>query len=136
MRDPGWPSGDIHHANFPSPSYGLANRSPITCLRYTQTLDHCGAAGHGAGVMFPGNAGAFGPSVPAIDAQHESARFSVPIIARRNADGLIIDAVKNIVDAQRRAPVRIDLIAGAEVDHRVGALHLPKVLLRYQAIAE
>ena len=65
------------------------------------------------------------PSIPAIDAQHESARFSVPTAARRNSDGLIIDVVKNIVDAQRRAPVSIDLITGAEVDHSEGALNVP-----------
>src|ERR1700719_3263875 len=75
-------------------------------------------------------------SVPTIDSQHESARFSVPIVARRNSDGLIIDAVKNIIDAQRRAPVRIDLITGAKVDHSEGALHLPKILLRNRAISE
>src|ERR1700722_17359989 len=75
-------------------------------------------------------------SIPGIDAQHESARFSIPIVTRRNADGLIIDAVKDIVDAQRHAPVRIELIAGAQVDHSEGALHLPEVLRRHQAIAK
>jgi hypothetical protein len=70
--------------------------------------------------------GAFRSSIPAVDAQHESARFSVPTAARWNADGLIIDAVKDIVDAQRRAPVSIDLITGAEVDHSERALHVPK----------
>src|ERR1700723_1628163 len=75
-------------------------------------------------------------SVPTVDSQHESARFSVPIAARRKSDGLIIDMVKNVVDAQRRAPVSIDLITGAEVDHREGALHLPNGLLRPQAISQ
>jgi hypothetical protein len=46
-----------------------------------------------------GKARAFGPSIPAIDAQHKSARFAVPITARGNSDGLIIDTVENIVDA-------------------------------------
>ena len=67
----------------------------------------------------------FGPSVPAIDAQQEAARFSIPISTLASSDGLIIDAVKNIVHTQRRAPVSIDLITGTKVDHKEGALHTP-----------
>jgi hypothetical protein len=63
-------------------------------------------------------------SVPTIDSQHESARFAVPTAARRNSDGLIINAVKNIVDAQRRAPVSINLVTGAKVEHSEGALYI------------
>ena len=74
--------------------------------------------------MFRGQPRVFEPSVPAIYAQHESARFSVPAAAGRNSDGLKVDAVKNIVDAQRRAPMSIDLISGAEIDHGEGALNV------------